>query len=188
MLDSKLTLFSFSASAPTIAPEENHALILKSCNVYAFSAGRIFSELDELTFDSLNCNDYGCGTLELELVISNGIVKEAYPDFYTKCVVIRTNTKCFIKPMKINNKPHCSKVNRDGDLVIGIRYYFRDENQIQQIQSCTSLLVEGFIALGKPKNVFGVMCQLEKENGTWKISSSFTYKPKYAGNIKNLID
>ncbi len=188
MLDSKVTLFSFSASAPAIMPKESHALILRSCNIYAFSAGRIFSELDELTFDSLNCNDYNCGTLELELIISNGSLKEAYPDFYTKCVVIRTNTNFRIKPMKTRNQPHYSKVNQDGDLVIGIRYYFKCESEIQQIKNCTSLLIEGFIALESPKNVFGIMCQLEKENNSWNISSSYTYKPKYAKNIKDLFD
>lgn len=188
MLDSAVTLFSFSATTPTAMPTESHALILKECNVYAFSAGRIFSEFEELTFDSLNCNDYGFGTLELELTFPSGIVKEAYPDFYTKCIVIRTDKQFFIKPMKVRNQPHCSKINRVGDLVIGLRYYFRSESEIQQIISCTSLLIEGFVALGKPQNVFGIMCQLEKENGTWQISSSYTYKPKYAKNIKHLLD
>lgn len=188
MLDSKVTLFSFSASAPAIITKESHALILKSCNIYAFSAGRIFSELDELTFDSLNYNDYNCGTLEFELIFSNGSLKGAYPDFYTKCVVIRTDTNFYIKPMKTKNQPHYSKVNQDGDLVIGIRYYFKRECEIQQIRNCTSLLIEGFIALDSPKNVFGIMCQLEKESSSWNISSSYTYKPKYAKNIKNLFD
>lgn len=188
MFDSAVTLFSFSASAPAITPPESHALILKECKVYAFSAGRIFSEFEELTFDSLNCNDYGFGTLELELTFSSGIVKEAYPDFYTKCVVIRTDKQFFIKPMKMRNRAHCSKINRVGDIVVGLRYYFRSEKEIQQIVSCTSLLIEGFVALGKPQNVFGIMCQLEKEGSTWQISSSYTYKPKYAKNIKRLLD
>lgn len=188
MLDPKVTLFSYSASIPVTMKTENHALILKSCNVYAFSADRIFSELDELTFDTLNSNDYSCGSLDIEFVILNGMIKEVYPDFYTKCMVIRTNTKCCIKPMKTKNAAHYSKVNQDGDLVIGIRYYFKNSKEIQQIKNCTALLVEGFIALGDPRNVFGIMCQLKKEQDIWKISSSFTYRPKEAKNIKNLMD
>lgn len=188
MLDPKVTLFSFSASTSTATPKESQALILKGCNIYAFSAGRIFSEFDELNFDSLNSNDYGFGTLELEFILSGGIDRDAYPDFYTKCIVMRTDPKYFIKPMKTRDKANCSKVNQDGDLVIGIRYYFRDEKEIQEIQNCTSFLIEGFIALGTPKNVYGIMCQLEKECDAWRISSSYTYKPKYAKNIKHLID
>ena len=188
MLDPKVTLFSFSASTPLVMKPENHALILKSCNIYAFSANRIYSELDELTFDTLNSNDYGCGSLEVEFTISNGITSEAYPDFYTKCIALRTDTQCHIKPMKAGNAAHYSKVNQNGDLVIGIRYYFKSEKEIQQIQNCTALLIEGFIALGQPQNVFGIMCQLEKESDIWKISSSFTYKPKHAKNIKHLMD
>lgn len=188
MFDPKVTLFSYSASIPITMRSENHALILKSCNIYAFSAERIFSELDELTFDTLNCNDYGCGSLDIEFVISNGMIREAYPDFYTKCMVIRTDTKCCIKPMKAGNAAHYSKINQDGDLTIGIRYYFKNEKEILKIQNCTGLLIEGFIALGRPQNVFGIMCQLEKENDNWRIASSFTYKPKEAKNIKDLMD
>lgn len=90
--------------------------------------------------------------------------------------------------MKTKNAAHYSKVNQDGDLVIGIRYYFKNSKEIQQIKNCTALLVEGFIALGDPRNVFGIMCQLKKEQDIWKISSSFTYRPKEAKNIKNLMD
>lgn len=188
MFDPKVTLFSFSASTPTLTSKESQALILKGCNIYAFSAGRVFSGFDEPSFDWLNDNDYGCGTLEFEFTFSGGIAKEVYPDFYTECIVIRTNTEFFIKPRKSTNEARCSKVNQNGDLVIGVRYFFRDKKEIQKIQNCTSLLIEGFIALGTPKNVYGIMCQLEKEDDTWKISSSFTYKPKYAKNIKYLMD
>ena len=50
------------------------------------------------------------------------------------------------------------------------------------------LVQAGFIALEKPHNVFAVMCQLEKRNSKWKITSAYTYKPKYPKNTKNLID
>ena len=77
---------------------------------------------------------------------------------------------------------------QNGDLVIGIRYFFDDEQQMEKIKECNNLLVEGFIALGKPNNVYGIMCQLRKGKRKWKILSAYTYKPKYADNIKWLFD
>ena len=48
--------------------------------------------------------------------------------------------------------------------------------------------IEGFIAFEKPKNVYGVMCQLKKQEAGWKIVEAYTYKPENVKNIKYLID
>ncbi len=188
MLDSQFTLFSIEASSHAKAEAHSNALLFKACNVYIFGEGRIYSEFEEMTFDTLNSNDYGCGTLEIEFVFTNRVTQEPYPNFYTKCFVIRTDTKSFIKPMKTKNTKCRSKIDQNGDLVLGIRYYFRNEEEIKLIQNCSALLVEGFIALKKPQNVFGIMCQLKKQEATWQISSAYTYRPEYARNIKQLID
>jgi len=188
MFDSRFTLLSIEAALPFRAEVCNNALLLKACNIYLFSEGRMFSEFDEMTFSRLNRNDYGFGTLEIEFVFANRVTKEAYPDFYTKCFVVKADTGKFIRTMKYKNDKYCSKVNQDGDLVIGIRYFFVNEDEINHIQECNALLVEGFIAFGKPQNVYGLMYQLQKEESGWQISSAYTYKPKYASNIKTLID
>lgn len=90
--------------------------------------------------------------------------------------------------MKYKVNPCCSKINENGELVIGFRYFFGDIKDIRKIQSCNSILIESFIALEKKKNVYGIMCQLKRENENWCIDMAYTYKPKYAKNIACLID
>lgn len=188
MLDPQFTLFSLEATSNSNINSSSNTLLLRSCNIYIFNSGRIYSDFDEMTFDSLNKNDYGFGALDIEFAFINNVTKKDYPVFYTKCFVIRTNTNSIIKPMKISNNRNNSKINKNGELTIGIRYYFKDKKEIIAIQNSHSILIEGFIALEKPQNVFGIMCQLEKEQSSWAISSAYTYKPQYAKNIKNLID
>ena len=187
MFDASISLLSIDASVPDRTEKVSKALLIRTCKFYVFSSERIYSELEEMTFDVLNTNT-GYGALDVEFIFVNDIVQKSYPQFYTKCFVIRTDTGAIVKPMKTRNYPAYSKINQNGELVIGIRYYFKDKREIAQIMQCKSILIEGFIALGKPTNVFGIMCQLVNEENGWKISSAYTYKPTYAKNIKNLID
>lgn len=188
MLDANIDrVFSIEAALPDKSKGSPKALLLRACNVYAFDNARIYSELEEQTFSALNRNN-GCGVIDIEFVFENSIVSERYPKFYTKCFVIRTDEGNFIKPMKFSNSPSSSKINQRGELVIGIRYFFRNESEMKNIIKCKNILVEGFIALGKSTNVFGIMCQLRMKNKHWKIVSAYTFKPHYAKNIKNLID
>lgn len=187
MLDANITLLSIEATVQDRTEMRSKALLFRGCKIYAFSEDRIYSELEEQTFDALNTNE-GRGVLEIEFAFENNVVSEGYPQFYTKCFVVRTDTNVLIKPMKMANYPSNSKLNQNGELAVGISYFFRSKSEIEGIKRCKNLLVEGFIALGKPTNVFGVMCQLEKTETGWKISSAYTYKTKYAKNIKKLID
>lgn len=188
MLDANIDkLFSIEAVLSGEKKNLPKALLLRACNVYLFDDNRIYSELETLTFDRLNDNE-GYGEIDIEFVFDNNIINESYPVFYTKCFVIRTDTKCFIKPMKLSNHSNNTKINQNGELVIGIRYYFRNKGDVDKIIKCNSFLVEGFIALGKPKNVFGLMCQMQRSKENWEINSAYTFKPKYAKNIKWLID
>lgn len=188
MLDANIDkIFSIEATLPSKAESASKVLLLRACKIYIFDSNRIYSEFEEQTFDALN-DDRGYGVLDIEFVLVNSIVKEGYPQFYTKCFVMRTDAEEFIKPMKFSSHPTSSKINQKGELVVGVRYYFRDEREIEKIVTSNSLLIEGFIALEKPTNVFGIMCQLHKGKKRWKITSAYTYKPKYAKNIKYLID
>lgn len=188
MLDANIDkIFSIDAVLPKKAESESKILLLRACRIYIFSNNRIYSEFEEQTFSALNEN-YGFGVLDIEFVIKNNIVKESYPQFYTKCFVIRNDKRELIKPMKYSNQPAESKINQNGELVVGIRYYFRDEKEIEKITKCNDLLIEGFLAFEKTENVYGIMCQLHKGKKKWKITSEYTYKPKYAKNIKYLID
>ena len=188
MLDAQIDkVFSIEATLPSKTDRVPKVLLLRACKITIFGEGQIYSELDEQTFDALNPNS-GCGTLDIEFVFDNNIVKEGYPRFYTKCFVMRTDTNESIKPMKSRNSPNSSKINQNGELVIGVRYFFRDKIEIDKIKKCGELMIEGFIAIDKPTNVFGIMCQLRKEETGWEITSAYTYKPEYVKNIKNLMD
>lgn len=188
MLDVNFSkLLSIEATLPKNTNSSSKVLLLKECKVYIFDNGRIYSEFEDQTFNMLNDN-HGYGAMDIEFVMENNIVREGYPKFYTKCFVLRTDTCFFLKPMKLNNSTSCSKINQNGEIVIGIRYFFINEDEIEKMINCKGLLVEGFIGLGKSTNVFGLMCQLKKEKKGWKIASAYTYKPKYAKNIKYLID
>lgn len=188
MFDAKLdSIFSIDVAVNGRTESSNKSLLVRACKLYIFSDNRIYSEFDEQTFDALNSNN-GLGAVDVEFIFENSIIAESYPMFYTKCFVIRTDTGVHIKPMKYSNKPVYSKVDQAGCLVVGIRYYFKSEKEIEEIIKCKSILVEGYIALGKPKNVFGVMCQMRKNENDWDIAAAYTYKQKHARNIRNLID
>lgn len=188
MLDAKFdSVFSINVVAKGRDGNNSNSLLLRECKVFIFSNERLYSEFDEQTFDDLNSNN-GLGAVDVEFVFDNKIISECYPLFYTKCFAIRTDTGFRIKPMKYSNKPSYSKVDQDGRLAVGIRYYFKREKEIEEIINCSRLLVEGYIAFGKPKNVFGVMCQMKKIMNSWEVSEAYTYKHRHAKNIKYLID
>lgn len=188
MLDANIDkIFSIDVSLPDNINDTPKALLLRACKVYIYDKNRIYSDFEEQSFDYLNSNN-GFGELYIEFVFANNIVSQSYPKFYTKCFVVRTDSGFFIKPMKHTNHASISKINQKGELVIGVKYYFKDKEQIYKIINSSSILVEGFIAIGKCTNVFAVMCQLKKGKKNWKITSAYTYKPKNAKNIKHLID
>ena len=187
MLDPSLTMFSINATTQVTEKVQNYALQIRNCKVIVFGRGRIYSEFEDMTIDWLN-RDQGFGAMDIEIAFQNNVTTNAYPQFYSKCFVLRTDTGYHLKPMKLSNYPCDSKVNQNGELVIGVRYFFQREKEINEIQNCNCISIECFVALEKPKNVYGVMCQLNKENEEWKLEIAHTYKPKYARNIKHLID
>ena len=188
MLDANVEKFiTIEATIPNNKEPKTKALIVKECVIDAFGNGHIYSQFEEMTFDVLNSNE-GLGSIDIQFTFMNNVTKEAYPEFYTKCFVINTDTRLHIKPMKYKNSPICSKINKDGNLCVGIRYYFGNEKEIDKLRKCNEIMVEGFIAIGNKKTVYGIMCQMKKCEGVWKIISANTYKPKYADRIDNLID
>ena len=165
----------------------NDCLVITSCALHLFDDNRIWSAFEELTFNRLNRNDFGLGVVDFEIGFA-GYRGKAYPKVYTKCFELRTDTGLRIKPMKFTNDTSESKINQRGETVIGIRYYFQTEAEIKQLISCGRLMLECFFALGKPKNTYGLMCQLKKDGSVWRAEFASTFRPDYAKNIKNLID
>lgn len=162
-------------------------LVVSSCAIHLFSDKRIWSEFEEETYSYLNGNNWGLGVVDFEIGFA-GYSGMAYPKVYTKCFVLRTDSNWRIKPMKFSNETSCSKVNQRGETIIGIRYHFRDEQEIERLTSSECLMFECFFALDNPKNVYGLMCQLRKSETGWEAEFANTYRLEHAKNIKYLMD
>lgn len=162
-------------------------LLITSCAVHMFGDDRIWSGFDEEAYNCLNHNDYGYGVVDFEIGLS-GYTKSAYPKVYTKCFFLLTDNGLKIKPKKFSNIPSESKINQRGETVIGIRYYFTQEEEIQTLVNSGKLMFECFFALDNPKNTYALMCQLKIKGGKWIAEAANTYKPPHAKNIKHLID
>ena len=186
MLDFNVNL-EFKPDFPVSTKGNVDRLVITSCAIHMFSDDRIWSAFEEQTFNRLNSNDYGFGVLDIEIGFS-GYSGAAYPQVYTKCFDLRTDNGLRIMPMKYRNTPSESKVSQRGETVIGIRYYFKSEEEITQIATSNRLMLECFFALKDPKNTYTLMCQLKKEDGCWQAEFANTYRPSYAKNIKGLID
>ena len=186
MLDFNINL-EFKPDFPISTKGNVDRLVITSCAIHLFSDDRIWSAFEEQTFNRLNTNDYGFGVVDFEIGFS-GYSGVAYPQVYTKCFDLRTDNGLRIMPMKYRNTPSESKVNQRDETVIGIRYYFKKEEEIEQFVSCDRLMFECFFALDKPKNTYALMCQLKKDNSVWHAEYANTFRPDYAKNIKHLID
>lgn len=186
MLDFNINL-QFKPEFPASVKGKIDRLTITSCSIHMFSDNRIWSAFEEQTFNRLNSNDYGLGVIDVEIGFS-GYSGTAYPQVYTKCFDLRTDNGLQIKPMKSHNIPSESKVSQRGETVIGIRYFFKREEEIEKLSTCNRLMLECFIALKEEKNTYALMCQLKKEDGTWHAEFANTYRPAYAKNIKGLID
>lgn len=186
MLDFNVSV-QFEPHFQQLVKDKIDRLVVSSCAVHMFSDNRLWSGFDEMTFSSLNENDYGLGVLDIEIGLV-GYTGKSYPKFYTKCFLLHTDNNLKIKPMKYRNDASESKVNQRGETVIGIRYFFTNDQEIQLLSSCDRMLFELFIALDKPKNVYGIACQLKKGEDEWSAEYANTFHLDYADNIKCLYD
>ena len=180
--------FEFSS---TIMPKDNKnidELIISSCSIHYFEDNRLWSSFDELSYNCLNYNDYGLGALDFEIGFT-GYNGTAYPKVYTKCFRLLTDKSTLIKPMKYTNEASLSKINQKGELVIGIRYYFRTEEELKSLIACKQILIESFFALEKKHNTYGFACQMRRVgNDDWKCEYANTYRMRRKENIMHLID
>ena len=181
MLDNNVTLFSVSLDNNSKTATDER-LILHSCK--AILSESTYSELDELSFENINHNDYGFGCIEYEFSFIENF-RKPYMSFYISCFLFRMDTLKY--PIKINcPKPigklkylmpnTYTKVNKNGNLSLGIRYYFRTIEERTAFLECNELCIEGFIALGKQTNTYNLMCRLSQQNEKWDIIDAYTYR------------
>ena len=137
MLDGKLTVFDIQNLHVGKGEEpKSERLILDSCKAIIYD--KTYSEFDELSFANLNHNDYGFGYIEYEFGFKESF-SNPYMNFYIACFALRMNLlDCPIKlntPRPYESMPKClfpnynTKVNKYGNMALGIRFFFRDEKE-----------------------------------------------------------
>jgi hypothetical protein len=187
MLDFNVSL-EFNPEIKVTSKNNVDPLVITSCSVHMFpNDDRMYSDFEEQSYNCLNNAVSNLGFVDIEIGFA-GYNGTPYPKVFTKCFVLYTDNYQFIKPMKMINNSSESKINHRGETVIGIRYYFRTKDEIDNLLQCNRILFECFFALEKAKNTYAVMCQLEKKDDQWTAKYANTYRPHYATNIKNLID
>jgi hypothetical protein len=187
MLDFNISL-EFKPDVKFASRENVDALVITSCAVHMLpNDDRMYSDFEEQSYNELNCATGNWGFVDIEIGFA-GYSGKPYPKVYTKCFMLYTDKYQLIKPMKMANNTSESKINRRGETVIGIRYYFQNKDEINNLLNCNRILFECFFALEKAKNTYALMCQLEKRDEVWSAKYANTYRPHYATNIKCLID
>lgn len=186
MLDNTIKLFDVNINVSK-KQETDNRLSFASCKatIYNnFSEEKPYSEIDEESILSLNYNN-DFGYIDFEFAFNENF-RTPYMEFYASCFAFRLiKPKATIKLNGVQNfdKPlfkevYSTKVNKDGKLSCGIRYYFKEENDKQAFIECEELCLEGRIALGKKRNVHGIVVRLKKENNDWIVIDANTYKDK----------
>lgn len=181
MLNNEITLFNVSLQSGA-ENSTDERLILCSCKAKMFE--KTYSEFDELTFALLNSNDYGHGLVEFEFSFLEKF-KNPYMDFYVSCFSFRMDSlKHAIKKngLKYRRKTagllpkNYTKVNKNGNLSMGICYFFASAEEREAFLNCKEICVEGFVAFGKRTNTYNIMCRLAQQDGEWDIIDAYTYR------------
>lgn len=186
MLDFNISL-DLSPDLSAVTDKKDDRLIITSCAVHMFEDNRIWSAFEEMCYSDLNVNNYGLGAIDFEIGFS-GYSGKPYPKVFTKCFALRTDTGFRIKPMKFSNQTCDSKINQRGETVIGLRYYFREEAEINELLKCRRLMFEAYFALDNPKKTYAFMCQLRSDGANWVAEAANTYRNTGNDSIKNMID
>lgn len=180
----------FSIPVPTSLQYGRDVLALTGCKV-VHQDNDLYSEIDELNFYRLNSNDYECGRIDIELSF-DGTTKKPYSNFKARCISIRSDHGANIKingltPLhKISPKSY-TKVSKEGKLVLGLSYYFSNEDECEKILNCTSFCIEGFFSLGCDYNVYSFSCITKKINDNWCLDVGNVSRIYHLTNINNLL-
>ena len=187
MLNAEIKLFD--VNLPAIQLNSSVAMIVAGCNAYVgnyiASEKRVYSEWEENNYAYLNCNDYNGKVFELEICLQSNN-QNIYSEFYARCFSIRTDNDLNIKINGLKNNKYYAKMNMANQAVIGIGLFLPDEEYCLLLEA-NLILIEGFFALKKPRNTYGIAIQLEKIEDNFDMKFANTYKVKKTGNINNLV-
>lgn len=181
MLDAKITLFDVKIQR--ISPNfDSNRLVLNSCKAIVYE--NTYSEFNELNFANINDVDLKYGCIEYEFGFDEKF-KDPYKKFFISIFEIKGDMLKF--PIKIDpprpsikTKPffpeNYTKVNKNGNMVLGVRYYFRNYEEKRALLDGKEVLIEGCIALGKRYNIYGIMCRIKKGEKEWILEEANTYR------------
>lgn len=195
MFDGKITIFDIqNLQVGNSGKSKSERLILDSCKAIIYD--KTYSELDELSFANLNHNDYGFGYIEYEFGFKESF-SNPYMKFYVACFTLRMNLLGY--PIKLNiigrqkGEPKClypnnyTKVNKYGNMALGIRFFFRSEEERNAILNSEEICIEGNISLDSKRNVYDIMCRIVKTESNWEIEDAYTYRSHPKSYIYSLI-
>ena len=180
------TLFSVNSSK---TQTQNQSLVLTGCRVI-LPETQNYSEFDACNYYSLNNNDFEHGSANIEISCENNFANP-YGQFFIACVSIRADHKLLCKIERNNTHkfldfPHYTKVTKNGNMVFGIKYYFKTQEQRDLLLNCSSFCIDGFVAFQKKRNVFGFMCRVVKSCDNWEMCEGNSYKLHTKTHIDHL--
>lgn len=182
MLDTNVKLFEFHLPKQDV---KSNALVLSGCvaNLHQKAEHAIYSELEQWSHVLLNSNDYD-KSIQIDFCFCNNY-HNMYQKFWARCFSIRTDNGVLYK---INGKRTrwntVTKVNREGEMVLGIKIYL-EEGVYNALMEANVILVEGFVALKHKYNTYGIATQLLKRDNKFEVLFADTYKYKRFDNINN---
>ncbi|MBE5939666.1 MAG: hypothetical protein E7266_04630 [Lachnospiraceae bacterium] len=183
MFDADIKLFDLNF--PTRESKGN-ALVINGCNAFIKKNGNkeVYSELEEMSYVYLNCNDYD-QKMEMEFCFCNN-QDNLYPRFWARCFAIRTDIGMTYKINGMRNtKPGYSKVNMYNQMTIGVGIFI-DEEVYENLINANIIVIEGNIAIGKKTNIYKISIKLEKKNNEFKVVHANTFKTYLIRNIDSL--
>ena len=186
MLDANIKLFEFQL--PSVQSKLRSAMIVGGCNAYVgnyiVSEYRGYSEWEQNNYAYLNCNDYNGKVLEIEICLQSN-EQNIYRAFYARCFSIRIDNQFTIKIDGLKHNKYYTKMNMNNQVVMGVGMFLTDE-EYELLLKANLILIEGFFAIQKPRNTYGIAIQLEKKERGFEPRFANTYKVKGIGNINNL--
>ena len=193
MFDSHFKLFDVNIAADKESSKNRtDRLVFNSCKAIVYD--KAYSEFDEMTFANLNHNNYGFGYIEYEFSFLENF-KNPYMNFYISCFALRMNLLGYAiklntprpnKEVKILTPDNYTKVNQNGNLSFGIRFYFRSKEERDAILNSEEICIEGYVALGKKNNVYDIMCRIIKTDDSWVLDEAYTYRTNPNTNVYHL--
>lgn len=191
MLDNSVTLFNVSLPDISIN-ESDKRLVLCTCKAIVHDS--LYSEFDEMSYACVNLNNYGFGYIDYEFSFIENL-NNPYMKFYISCFSFRMNTLGYtikencprpVKRLKFLSPKNFTKVNMNGNLTFGIRYFFKSMEERVAFLTNKEICIEGFVALGKKNHTYGIMCRLSRDNDEWKIIDTNTYRSNHKAYIYSL--